>query len=130
MDDLLCCKENNITVLETYNPDLDGTFVELGEDNFVIDWTHKTHHNADYIVEDKYKTVNIHKFSEQFVSSVLNVYLNKNIEMYKGKDPFENVMELIVHENTNIIKGLVLDGQKWFEIDDIEDLKKAEKIFS
>ncbi len=73
MDDLLCCKENNITVLETYNPDLDGTFVELGEDNFVIDWTHKTHRNADYIVEDKYKTVNIHKFSEQFVSSVLNV---------------------------------------------------------
>ena len=36
MDDLLCCKENNITVLETYNPDLDGTFVELGEDMDVI----------------------------------------------------------------------------------------------
>lgn len=130
MEDLILYKEKNVTVLEHYNPDLDGTFAEIGENNFVIDWTHKTHRKPGYIVENKYKTVNIHKFSLEFINSILNNYLNKNIDLYNGKEPFENVMEIIVHNNPDMIKGMVLDGQKWFEIDNQDDLKKAEIIFN
>ena len=39
-------------------------------------------------------------------------------------------MEIIVHNNPDMIKGMVLDGQKWFEIDNQDDLKKAEIIFN
>ena len=39
-------------------------------------------------------------------------------------------MQIIVQENPHLVKGLVLSGQKWFEIDDQHDLEIAERIFS
>lgn len=46
------------------------------------------------------------------------------------KQPIENVMQMIVRRNPDLIKGLVLSGQKWFEIDDQHDLDAAERFFS
>lgn len=130
MEDLLNCEEKNITVLEPYNADLDGTFAEIDKNGKVIDWTHKSHRYKGYNVEDKYKTVNIHRFSREFETTILQKYLQENLNMSEGRDPLENVMEALVRENPDMIKGLVLTGQKWFEIDDLSDLEKAEKIWS
>lgn len=129
MDDLIKFPSNVATVLEKYHPDLEGTFVALSTENTVIDWTHKSHQTQDYMVEDKYKTVNIHKFDKHFVDQFLKMYLQANIDEYKGGEPFENVMETLVHENPELVTGFVLNGQKWFEIDDTADLARAEEIF-
>lgn len=130
LDDLINYSSNVATVLEKYRPELDGTFVTLGADNTVTDWTHKSHQSTDYKVEDKYKTVNIHRFHIDFIEKVLEKYLQENIAVHKGKEPLENIMETLVHENPRLVSGFVLDGQKWFEIDDTEDLAKAERIFA
>lgn len=126
---LLSYEEENVTVLEKYNPDLDGTFAELGEDGFVIDWVHKSQRTENYHVNDKFKTVNIHKFNRDFVNGVLKQYLENSLAEYGGKEPMENVMMRIVRNHPKMIRGIVLDGEKWFEIDDMHDLKIAEKMF-
>ena len=53
------CQYVDATLLEPYNPQLDGSFVQIGNDGFVTDWTHKSMREAGYILEDKYKTINI-----------------------------------------------------------------------
>ncbi len=129
LDDLISLDVTNVTVLEPYNDMLDGTFAELDQEGFVVDWTHKSMRSEDYVVSDKYKTVNIHKFSFTFVRDYLCPAI-KVIEEERGiKQPFENVMQVIVKRSPDLIKGLVLNGQKWFEIDDQHDLEMAEKIF-
>ena len=127
--DLLECDMENMTVLEKYRPDLDGTFVEINEDGFVVDWVHKSQRQEGYILENKYKTVNIHKFDSVFTNGILKEYLEDSISKFHGKEPLENVMMRIVRDNPDCIKGMVLDGQKWFEIDDLHDLEIAERTF-
>lgn len=130
LDDLISMDEPNVTVLEPYNDMLDGTFAELDQKGYVVDWTHKSMRPEDYTVSDKYKTVNIHKLSYTFIKGYLDSAI-KVIEEERGiKQPLENVMQRIVRKNPNLVKGLVLSGQKWFEIDDQHDLEIAERIFS
>lgn len=126
---LLSVVEQNATVLEPYNADLDGTFAELGPDHYIVDWTHKSQRPEYYTLEDKYKTVNIHKFGQGFLRTVLRSHLLDSVERCAGKEPLESVMMRIVRANPKMIRGMVLHGQKWFEIDDTDDLKKAEHLF-
>lgn len=127
--DLLNIGEENATVLEPYNDNLDGTFAELGPDNYVVDWTHKSQRPEHYTLEDKYKTVNIHKFGQRFLRDILGPGLLNSVQMFSGNEPLENVMMRAVRSNPKIIKGMVLHGQKWYEIDDMDDLKMAESMF-
>lgn len=130
LDDLISLDVPDATVLEPYNDMLDGTFAELDQKGYVVDWTHKSMRPEGYVISDKYKTVNIHKFSYAFIQDYLCPAINA-IEKEKGiKQPIENVMQMIVRKNPDLIKGLVLSGHKWFEIDDQNDLAIAEKIFS
>lgn len=129
LEDLISLDAPNITVLEPYNNLLDGTFVELSPNNYVIDWTHKSMRPDGYVLSDKYKTVNIHKFSYGFIRDILRPAIG-DIEKKRGiMQPLENVMQNIVKEKPDLLIGLVLNGQKWFEIDDQHDLEIAEKCF-
>lgn len=130
LEDLLSLDLANATVLEPYNDMLDGTFAELDQSGYVVDWTHKSMRPDNYIIDDKYKTVNIHKFSYEFVIDKLYPAIISIEDKMGIKQPLENVMRNIVKDNPALIKGLVLNGQEWFEIDDQHDLEIAEKIFS
>lgn len=120
----------NATLLEPYRPDLDGTFVELNDEGFVADWTHKSMREAGYEVESKYKTINLHKFSKEFVDKVLFPDVEEICREKEGKEPLENVMRKIVREDHDAVYGVLSGGMKWYEIDDIDDLHRAESIFT
>lgn len=121
----------NITVLEKYHQGLEGTFAELNENGYVKDWIHKSQQPEDFYFEDKYKTVNIHKFSREYIEEIFWKYIFENVHgLNKGNDPFEIAMKKLVKEHPDEIKGFVLNGQKWFEIDTVEDLQFAEALFS
>lgn len=119
----------NLTALEKYNPSLDGTFAEVDSEWNVVDWVHKKNRTPDYVVETKHKTVNIHKFSQEFADRKLKPALAEQVERFQGNVPLEDVMRLIVTWDHHLVKGFDTGTYKWFEIDDMNDLKIAEKIF-
>ncbi len=119
----------NATILEKYREELDGTFVEMNNEGYVVDWTHKSMREAGYILDDKYKTVNIHKFEKDFIDNVLYPVLQLSCKQSEGKEPLENIMREIVRGNDKAIFGICTEGDKWFEIDDMKDLSIAEEIF-
>lgn len=129
LDSLMDMPEENATALEPYRPELDGSFVELDEEKYVVDWVHKNSRPDNFVVQSKFKTVNIHKFSSSFVTLNLLPALRSSVSSCKGKESLEDVMMRLVRKNRRAIKGLVLNGQKWFEVDDLHDLKIAEKMF-
>lgn len=119
----------NATTVEKYNPTLDGSFVALKE-NRVVDWIYKTKRPANFTIVDKFKTVNIHKFSASFVTEILKPTLQKHVEASQGSEPLEYVMQDIVTSKATSLKAFLADGMQWFEIDDLKDLEVAEKIFA
>ena len=129
MDRLLADPHDNATVLERYRPDLDGSFVETDRDGYVIDWTHKSMREEGYTLEDKYKTVNIHRFEKLLVDKHLYPALERSCSEKQGKEPIENVMRGIVRNNHRAVYGVLTDGCRWYEIDDLKDLAEAERIF-
>lgn len=118
---------SNSTVVEKYRKELDGSFVEI-KDGKVSDWIHKNRRPVDFILEDKFKTVNIHKFDADFVNNILKPFLEKHTKETNGTEPMEYIMQDIV-KNNNGIAAFETGNLKWFEIDDINDLKIAEEIF-
>ena len=108
---------------------LDGTFVTLDDKNHITAWTHKSKRPVGYTLTDKYKTVNIHKFTGRFVEDTLKPYVKQIAAQSNGTEPLETVMDKIVRDK-KCLTGLILSGQKWFEVDDLNDLRQAEIIFS
>ncbi len=126
LEDLMS-NPHDSTVVEKYNPELDGSFVEI-KNNFVSDWIHRSRRKENFIKEDKFKTVNIHKFSKGFLNTYLLPILDKHTEEKKGTEPIEYIMEDIVKNNAKI-EAVDVANKKWVEIDDANDLKIAETIF-
>lgn len=116
------------TIVQKYKPGLDGSFVEL-DGSIVVDWIHKKARPADFTIEDKFKTVNIYKFDKDFAQYSLIPILKEHIEEGQGKEPLEYVMQDIVKNRGEKINAFEVGKLKWFEIDDIKELKIAEKIF-
>ena len=129
MDRLLADSHDNATVLEGYRPDLDGSFAEIDHDGYVIDWTHKSMREEGYTLDDKYKTVNIHRFEKKFVDTYLYTALDRSCSEKQGREPIENVMRDIVRNNHRAVYGVMTEGCRWYEIDDLKDLAEAERIF-
>ena len=107
--------DKNSTIVERYNPNLDGSFVEVSERN-VIDWIHKSKRDKNFKIENKFKTVNIHKFSSDFVNNNIRPVIKKHIEEKFGTEPLEYVMQDIVLNGKERIKNFETNGMKWFEI--------------
>jgi len=122
-------KRQDLTIVEKYNPNLDGTFVDVGEDDQVLSWIHKKDRPEGFTAEDKYKTVNIHKVSAAFLGKWLLPHLKRCVDESGGKEPIETVFKNIITAGGKIY-AFHANGAKWFEIDDAGDLKIAEKIFS
>lgn len=123
------CKAANVTLLEKYQPNLDGSFVKIDDNGYVTDWIHKSMRESDFTIEDKFKTINIHKFDREFVAHTLKMYVQKFCDIENGKAPLESAMQGIVRDFPQAVYGLGSAGMKWFEIDDAADLKIAEEIF-
>ena len=119
----------NMAVIASYEPWMDGTCVKLDSENNIIDFiTSKKFDFND--TKDLYKTVNVYKFSKEFNKcyiKFLEAYLSSNGE----NQYYETVLETMINVLPNELKGFVLnDNQKWYEIDDKQDLDIAESIFS
>lgn len=126
--EFLCDESTTSTAVQKYNSTLDGSFVELRNGN-VVDWIHKNNRRPDFIVDGKFKTVNIYKFDSSFVNNLLKPVLRQHIEEKKGEEPLEYVMQDIITKRMGIINAFDVGNLKWFEIDDVGDLKIAEEIF-
>ncbi|OGD85606.1 hypothetical protein A2164_00750 [Candidatus Curtissbacteria bacterium RBG_13_35_7] len=121
-------KREDLTIVEKYNSKLDGTFVEVVDDQRILSWVHKKDRPIGFTLKNKYKTVNIHKFSGSFIRNWLIPALEKHAKDKKGKEPIESMFSDII-KNQGKIYVFDAKGLLWIEIDDVDDLKRAEEIF-
>ena len=119
----------NVTLVEKYSPDLDGSFVEISE-NFVTAWVHKTRRPDKFHLEEKFKTINIHKFTGFFVHEQLVPTIDAYMQRGERKAPMEFIMNDIVSSNAQLVQALLPTPLRWYEIDNMEELTRAEQIFS
>lgn len=126
---ILDCPDPNIALVDKYESWMDGTMVRIDEErnivNFIPKKAFKYSDTAFY-----YKTVNIYKFSREFSSNHYVPFLDAYLRVLGNNEYYEQVLRVITLIDDSNIKALPLEGQKWYEIDDVQDLRIAETIFA
>ena len=84
--------------------------------------------SADSFGETKYKTVNIYSISLNSWYGIAK-RLDKHISAGKVNSYYETVFAEMIVDGSLIFKIVSFDGKPWYEIDTIEDLAEAEKLF-
>ena len=129
LDALISDPRDTLALVDKYESWMDGTCVKLSSDDsieaFVPGKKFKFNENSQY-----YKTVNIYKFSKHFSETHYVPFLVAYQAARGENEYYEQVLRVITMLDTPVIKAKRLSGQKWYEIDDIQDLDIAESIFT
>lgn len=121
--------EPNVALVSKYETWMDGTMVRIDDDNNIVNFIPKKafkYSDTDYY----YKTVNIYKFSREFITHHYLPFLEAYIKVLGENEYYEQVLRVITLIDTAGIKALPITGRYWYEIDDVQDLRIAETIFA
>ena len=119
----------NLALVAKYETWMDGTMVCIDKANNITNFVSKRAFKYND-VDSYYKTVNVYKFSREFSSSQYVPFLEAYTKALGNNEYYEQVLRVITLLDNCPLKALPLDGQKWYEIDDVQDLDIAETIFS
>lgn len=126
---LVNSKEPNLALVAKYETWMDGTMVKIDRDRNIVNFVPKA--AFTYSDVDKYyKTVNIYKFSKAFSKEKYIPFLEAYIQSVGNNEYYENVLRIISFLNSHDLKAFPLNGEKWYEIDDKQDLDIAEALFA
>ena len=120
---------DTLALVDKYEPWMDGTCVKLDEQDNIIDFVPGKRFNFND-TEGYFKTVNIYKFGKMFSESRYVPFLDAYQAALGENEYYEQVLRVIAMLDEPIIKAKRLNGEKWYEIDDIQDLDIAESLFA
>ena len=119
----------NLALVAKYETWMDGTMVRIDADNNIVNFISKD--AFDYNdVSSYYKTVNIYKFSQQFLKEKYVPFLDAYTKAVGLNEYYENVLRIISLLSGHELKALPIGHEKWYEIDDKQDLDIAEALFA
>ena len=119
----------NLALVAKYQTWMDGTMVRIDEDNKIINFiTKKAFKYSD--VDYYYKTVNIYKFSKEFMVNKYLPFLDAYCSALGNNEYYEQVLRVICMLENSELKALPITNEKWYEIDDVQDLDIAEALFA
>ena len=119
----------NAAVVAKYDEWMDGTVVTIDENDNIIEFIEKADFNYSDI-NKYYKTVNIYKFSKEYLNNYYLPFLEAYIKAYGKNDYYELVLKVISSIPKSGIKAFKINKEKWYEIDDCQDLDIATLFFS
>lgn len=129
LEGLLKDPRPSLAVVDKYQSWMDGTVVTLDDDNKITSFVPKKFFNYSYI-DSYYKTVNIYKFSKEFSQSTYVPFLEAYSKALGNNEYYEQVLRVVLELEKQELEGYPLQGENWYEIDDIQDKDNAEVIFA
>lgn len=119
----------NVALVAKYQSWMDGTMVKIDEERDILNFVPKKAFNFEE-ADQYYKTVNIYKFSKEFSRLKYIPFINAYCEVLGPNEYYEQVLQVITSLDKSYIKALPIGNEKWYEIDDVQDLDIAEAIFA
>lgn len=129
LDELTDDPRDTLALVDKYESWMDGTCMQLGGDGRITAFI--SNRNFKYTeTESYYKTVNIYKFGRDFSESCYIPFLEAYCKALGDNEYYEQVLKVITVLDDPKIYAKCLQGQRWYEIDDIQDLDIAESVFA
>lgn len=128
IDMLLEDKRDSLALVDKFESWMDGTCIVVDQDDNITDFIPGK--LLQYREKEQYyKTVNIYKFGADFSKNVYVPFLETYAKVMGNNEYYEAVIKLILLLDKNTMKAKRLQGELWYEIDDIQDLDIAQTLF-
>ena len=128
IDALVKDPRETLALVDKYESWMDGTCVKLSADDDIEAFVPGKKFKFNEI-DSYYKTVNIYKFSKHFSETHYVPFLDAYQSALGQNEYYEQVLRVITMLDEPEIKAKRLNGQLWYEIDDIQDLDIATSMF-
>lgn len=129
IDELTDDPRDTLALVDKYESWMDGTCMKLGEDGRIEAFI--SHNDFKFSETEHYfKTVNIYKFGKEFSENYYIPFLEAYCKALGNNEYYEQVLKVITVLDDPKIMSKRLQGEKWYEIDDIQDLNIAESMFA
>jgi histidinol-phosphate/aromatic aminotransferase/cobyric acid decarboxylase-like protein/choline kinase len=114
----------NVALVDHYRTGMDGTVVSI-RDGYIKRVFPVEVQDADFSYDGKFKTLNIYRFDRDFCRSTLAPLLRAYATEVDPSCYYEQVLGMLSNIPAHRISAEVVAGERWFEIDDPNDLAGA-----
>ena len=117
-------RQGNVALVDHYRSGMDGTVVSV-MGGFVTNVYPPHLQDASFSYADKFKTLNIYRFSRTFIESTLRPLLHVYAHQIDGSSYYELVLGMLANIPAHRIAAEIVAGDTWIEVDDPNDLAVA-----
>lgn len=129
LDKLINSDKDCITFVARSECWMNGSVVRLDDNNNIVEFMNTQTFDMSSL-NDYYKTVSMYKFSKSFLNKEYIPFLNAYISAWGNNKVYESALKVIAIQEKTVINTLITDNEKWYEINDIQDIDIAESIFA
>lgn len=119
----------NVALVDRYHIGLDGTVVSISATDVITQVIPASLQAANFNFSDKFKTLNIYKFSAEFCRTTFRKLLTYYARIIDDNCYYELILGILIYMQQVQIHAEVLDGELWAEVDDPNDLRAAAFTF-
>ncbi|SFT33842.1 Histidinol-phosphate/aromatic aminotransferase or cobyric acid decarboxylase [Geodermatophilus amargosae] len=130
LDRLLASGHPDVALVDRYRAGMDGTVVSLSPSGRITAVITPALQPDNFSFTDKYKTLNIYRFSAALCRDKLCKLLTYYTSTFDRNCYYELVLGMLIYVQQVDVHAEVLDGEVWAEIDDPNDLRIAEYTFN
>jgi histidinol-phosphate/aromatic aminotransferase/cobyric acid decarboxylase-like protein/choline kinase len=116
----------NAAALARHRPGMDGTVVRLDAAGDLAELIEGKEQRAAFDYSDVYKTINIYRFSGDYLCDEFVPALDASIRAGNVDDYYELILKSTLRAGRWKLRGVDCSDLDWYEIDDHLDLAKAE----
>ncbi len=114
----------NLALVSPYKIGMDGTLVQLSNQK-IINIFPPYLHDENFSLFDKFKTLNIYKFSKEFCQKEFKKLLVHYARSVDDNCYYELILGIIIYMQRQDVFAEIIDNNDWFEVDDPNDLENA-----
>ena len=129
VDDLLAHPAPNVAAVDHFRTWMDGTVVTISSDHSIGQFIPKKDFNPSRI-DEYYKTVNIYKLSRDYLVNRYLPFLEAYARSMGHNEYYEQVLGVVTSLDMQELVAMPLTGERWYEIDDVQDLQNARTVFA
>jgi histidinol-phosphate/aromatic aminotransferase/cobyric acid decarboxylase-like protein/CTP:phosphocholine cytidylyltransferase-like protein len=126
---LLQSPYNNVALVDKFRSGMDGTVVTVDSSNVITSVIPPHLQDENFSFSDKYKTLNIYKFSEEFCKTSFKKLLSYYANVIDDNCYYELILGILIYMQKEVIHAGIVKNE-WAEVDDPNDLAVAEFIFN
>ena len=117
----------NLAVVDKFQSPMNGTIISANS-GFATDMILKINQPVDFDYRDALKTVNIYTFSRATLQDHLLPALEVLVSEGQTDQFYERAIAQLIAQGDLLLATHLIGNGNWAEIDELEDLRKAEEI--